>query len=127
MLLYQSAVLLLRTRRNGAGLVQRFEKFRRRNRLIREGVESLLHLADHGLPQHDRVVAFVGHRRPPASITGLVPRRLPSYDTVAAGRSTARRPFGRQRRRQKIFCVAGNRGIEFRSEYLFKETTGELV
>ena len=64
--LHEVAELLLRARRDPADLVHDLAEFRRRHRLIGEGVEPLLHLADHILPQCDGIVALVCHRRPPA-------------------------------------------------------------
>ena len=96
--LHQLAELLLRARRNAAGLVHHLREFRRAHQLVAEGVEPLLHLANHRLPYHGRVVALVGHvallhsKFERLSRFGLfVP-----YDTVAVDRSTARRA---QRRR----------------------------
>src|SRR5262249_57770948 len=60
-----SANLLRPPRRNPAGLIHDFGKLGRGHRLVGEGVESLLHLADHLLPQRERIAAFVGHRLPP--------------------------------------------------------------
>src|SRR6185437_7009529 len=49
------------------------------------------HLADHGLPDRDRIVALVGHRRPPAILAkALSPRHFRPYHTVVTGGSTAR-------------------------------------
>ena len=64
--LHEVAELLLRARRDPADLIDDLGEFRRRHRLIGEGVEPLLHLADHVLPHRDRIVALVCHWRPPA-------------------------------------------------------------
>ena len=65
--LHHIAKLLLRAGGDPADLVDDLGKFRRRHRLIGEGVEALLHLADHGLPDRGRIVALVVcHWRPPA-------------------------------------------------------------
>src|SRR5207237_10651253 len=37
----------------------------RRHRLVGEGIEPLLHLAEHVLPDRGRIVALVCHWRPP--------------------------------------------------------------
>src|ERR1700737_3583435 len=63
---HEIAELLLRARRGPADLIDDLAEFRRRHRLIGEGIESLLHLADHVLPHRDRIVALVCHWRPPA-------------------------------------------------------------
>ena len=64
--LHEVAELLLRARRDPAHLIDDLAEFRRSHRPIGEGIESLLHLPDHGLPHRDRIVALVCHRRPPA-------------------------------------------------------------
>ncbi len=91
------AELLLRARSGSAGLVHHLGEFRRRHRLVGEGIESLLHFADHRLP--DAAGSL------PLSAIGALPvgyERLPRfacfgpYHTVAAGRSTARSAMRRK-------------------------------
>jgi len=64
--LHELAELLLGAGRGTTDLIDHLAELRRGHRLIGEGVKSLLHLADHVLPQRDRIVALVCHWRPPA-------------------------------------------------------------
>ena len=47
------------------GLVHRFGELLPANAPIGEGIDPLLHLAEHLLPQRDWVADLVGHTRPP--------------------------------------------------------------
>src|SRR6478735_10643001 len=87
--LHQLAELLLRAGGDAADLVHHLGEFRRRHGLVGKGVEPLLHLPDHGLPDHGRIVALVGHWRPPFGCERFAtPRYYQPYHTVAAWRST---------------------------------------
>jgi len=64
--LHEFAELFLRAGRRATHLVDDLAELRGSHRLIGEGIKSLLHFADHVLPQRDRIVALVCHWRPPA-------------------------------------------------------------
>src|SRR5882757_7322073 len=107
--LHQLAELPLRARGNAAGLVHHLREFRRCHRLVGEGIESLLHLAHHRLPDHGRVVALVGHSAlPPHQFRALA--ALPLVCTI---RHRCRGSVNRAAApASKAFCAASNRGIE---------------
>src|SRR5213078_2646770 len=72
LMVHEIAELLLSTRSNAAGPVHGLRKFGRLHRLVGEGVEALLHLANHLLPQGDRIGDLVGHQHSP-DVEGLAP------------------------------------------------------
>src|SRR6202012_5626780 len=80
---------------SAAGLIDRLAELRRRHRLMGEGVKTLFHLADHGLPDRDRIVALVGHRRPPAIIAR-------GFSSPLTGHTTPLRLAGQQRARRAV-------------------------
>src|SRR5579871_5261998 len=65
---HEIAELFLRACRGTAGLVHGLAEFRRCHRAIGEGIESLLHLPDHLLPECDRIAALLGHGPPPPAL-----------------------------------------------------------
>ena len=98
---------------DAADLIDDLGKFRRRHRLIGEGVESLLHLADHVLPHRDRIVALVCHWRPPGLIDECFrPRLFSVIPHCCAGAVNIAASICRLRASQ-AFCGARNRAIEF--------------
>src|SRR5438128_1437954 len=80
-----------------------------RHRLVGEGVESLLHLANHCLPDRGRVVAFVGH-----SALLQIQSTSACHASSSLCHTTPLLRAGQQRAItavSKAFCTASNRGI----------------
>src|ERR1700753_3227990 len=111
--LHEIAELLLRAGGGAAGLIHRLGKLRRRHGAVGEGVEPLLHLADHGLPQCNGIAALVSHRFPPQprGVSALLFRHTTPLRRDGQRLSTR---TGRYSVPQISFCAATNRAIEFR-------------
>src|SRR5258708_36800266 len=82
--------MFLRARADATDLIHRLAELRRFHRTIGEGVESLLHLADHGLPDRNGIVALVCHGALHRATTAFLRSACFSpYHTVAMARSTS--------------------------------------